>query len=565
MIPGGMKMKRTHKEGTMSAALAVAVIAIIAGSVAAGYCVGMFDLTGGGGHAADVTDDTDPPTDDTVTGSVLRYTVMPVENDNRVEYYYAADGYSVYYIYLGKVDNVPIAYEVTQKYDGIPIELSYTTSYTTEEHVSISSQFCVAYTVGSTVSSKNSVHNSVTMGFDAGDPFNIARIRGSVEKGWGKEWENIYSDSRSVSKTDTYTSFTKWAKTVSSTYHVTVGGHGEDAGYYRYTLFATCDAFATVVVDNNSNECYYEYAMMARTGSYFMSLDYSSDNEFAGEDGMLKLKLTDHALESLPAVPEASDQRTYDISGMTGTDAGTITVPVDVNRIKIIGDPSKIMTMNIVIGPRHADLKITLINVKFIAPDGKAAIKDESTTASPHTVIVEIVGDNMIAGGVGTKAVTNGAAGIDVGTRHSVSVTGKGDLAVIGGAGRNGDAWSGTNGGNGGYGIYCRAVSFASASGNIAVTGGNGGNGGSGANSSSLFSKGGSGGNGGNGGYAIASVEKPTDTSYLPMVLTGGSGGNGGSGGSGGWGGSNGSAGANGIGRGMHLWFDINKQKEMPL
>jgi hypothetical protein len=502
-------------------------------------------------------------TNDTPLGAMVRYDVTPTENGYRVEYCFVVDGYTIYYIYLGKVDNVPIAYETAQKYDGrSPIELTYSTAYTTEEQISKSSQTCVSQTVGSTVSSKNSKYSNVIMGFEAGDPLGIAKIRGSVEMGWGMEWGNTYSDSNSISKTDTYASFSKWAKTVSSTYRITVGMHGEDAGYYRYTLFATCDAFATVVVDDDNNECYYDYAMLARADSYYMYLDYSGTNEFTSGDDLVKLKLTDYALESLPAPPETEDPWTLDLTGAESTKIGTITVPVDTDHIRIIGDPSNVLSMNIVISPRHADLKIVLVNVKFIAPQGMAAIKDESASASAHTIVIEIIGDNVIVGGSGGSGV-DGRAGIDVGTKHSVSVTGRGNLTVSGGNGGSGS--TGMKGGNGGYGIYCKTVSFGNAFGNITVMGGHGGNGGSGADNHSLFGVGGNGGRGGNGNYAIAAIEPPTDTPYKPMLLVGGGGGYGGNGGCGGWGGNSGASGSGGDSKGLHLWYNIEKKGEVHL
>ncbi|MDR0791255.1 MAG: hypothetical protein LBE47_01815 [Methanomassiliicoccaceae archaeon] len=560
--------------------IAIIVTALmITGGVGAYFLLADDSSSNGSGAPSDTVWDGSP----VGINSSTRYITDPVENDYRVDYHMSTGMYSIYYIYLGKVTNVPIAWEMTQKYNGkAPLVMSYSTSTTTEESISSSSSTCVTETVQSTVSRSTEMSYKASAGIGG-------IIGASVEAGWKAGWGSSNTSASSISTTDTFTSFTGWSKTHSSTMTRTIGEKGEDPGYYRYTLFATTDVYLTIVKDNYSSESYYEYTTFARTGTYFMELDYSEDNDFTKWNNFEKFKITDEILDDLPKAPLSSSIMFFDYSGSNYIDKNPIVVPHNVTDLIIMGDASRIINKNILIGQRSTDLRIVLSNVNLVAPEGKTAIWDLSDTSPHHTIRFVLIGDNSITGGNGAKGSDgfpgktggNGGAGIDVGKRHSIEMSGDGKLTVKGGNGGNGGNGGdskaengqrrGGNGGNGGSGIICMKASFENAYGKITVSGGNGGNGGRGGNSTEiplmigLKADGGHGGHGGNGGWAMDAKEAPIQTTHVadPLTLFGGRGGNGGAGGNKAGAGTAGSPGASGASALNGHWF--NGVKQIPL
>jgi hypothetical protein len=492
--------------------------------------------------------------------SSSRYSTHPVDDDYRIDYYTNTGLYSIYYIYLGKAYNVPIAWETTHRYNGVtPIELSYTASKTSDKMISRSNETCITETIESAVSKSNERNSKVSAGLG------ILTIGANIETGWKAGWGSSQSSSSSVSITDTYTSFLSWSETSSSAFSVTVGEHGEEPGFYRYTLFATTDVYVTVVVDNTSSECYYDYSTFARTGTYFMELDYSEDNDFTKGNDFEKFRFTDDLLTNLPDIPMSETIMFFDYRDQS-VNSNPIVVPYDTLEVVIIGDASRTIAKNIIINARGTDLKITMNNVKIIAPQGKTAIQDLSVTSPYHKINFVLFGDNSIAGGAGARGIDgspgmpggNGAAGIDVTKNYSITMTGSGKLTVAGGAG-----------GNGGNGIICNEISFVHTTGKITVAGGNGGNGGRGGNSTEvslpIFGdklNGGNGGNGGRGGWAINAHSEPVQTTSVsePLSLVGGKGGSGGAGGAKKSTGTVGSAGAFGASALNDHWFNGSRQ-----
>jgi hypothetical protein len=576
--------------------VAIAIAALmIAGGAGAHFLLNDKDSVGGPAASFDpvpdvpYTKDPDPKVPDIddpipAVNTLTRYSTYPVENDYRIDYYNNTGLYSIYYIYLGKVNNVPIAWETTQKYNGVtPIELSYTTSKTSDKMISRSNETCITETIESTVSKKNEAHSKVSAGFG------IGIIGANVEAGWKAGWGSSQTSSSSVSTTDTYTSFLSWSETNSSRFNVTVGEHGEYPGFYRYTLFATADVYVTVVVDNTNSECCYEYSTFARPGTYFMELDYSEDNDFTKGNEFEKFRFTDVILTDLPSIPLSETIMFLDYRGQN-VNSNPLVIPYDTLEVIIIGDASTIITKNIIINARSTDLKITMNNFKFVAPQGKAAVQDLSVTAPQHKINFVLLGDNSITGGNGAKGGNgspgssgeSGGAGINVTKNHSITVTGNGKLTVTGGNGgaggngndsKSGDVNSrrGGNGGSGGSGIVCNAISLENATGKITVVGGNGGAGGKGGNSTEIGAVlwagpnlcGGNGGNGGQGGWSIDARTEPNPTSSVsePLSLIGGWGGTGGAGGAKKSLGADGSAGSGGARALNDHWFNGTEQK----
>ena len=270
-----------------------------------------------------------------------------------------------------------------------------------------------------------------------------------------------------------------------------------------------------------------------------------------------------------------------------------ITVSGSCKQLYIITGNSNITyTMYITIEEIGSDFELYFNGVKMQAPNNFHAIEYNYN----RYLNLYIKGTIEIKGG-NTTTITgvdgdDGKYGINC---YRLTISGSGNITVIGGNGANGingtngikgangttppsgsfvspiagdDGANGTNGtrggngGNGGYGIYAKysisisGVSYTLIGGNggDGGDGGNGGNGGNGASdtSTNIFNgvgdpgnggDGGHGGNGGNGGDGAAGLNLST---YSSITGTGGNGGNGGTGGQGGTGGSAGDYGDNG-------------------
>ncbi|MDR0777864.1 MAG: hypothetical protein LBE48_00270 [Methanomassiliicoccaceae archaeon] len=488
--------------------------------------------------------------------SVLRYSGAAPAKDLDIRYSYANTDYTVYYVYLGSVNDVPVWYGTQYNHTGSNYSLTYTKTKATTNQIFDSSQLCISQTVASTTASSTKV--DVKWGTDAPANFTFAGVRTAIEYGFAQDWGSGLSGS--VSKTNTYTTASKWMDLSNSrSFDLS---KADKKGNYRWTLFSKCDVFAAVVIDKtgNTDKVYHDYMTFARENDYVMKMDYSEDGSFKGKDAA-KLKMSNNVPGSLPAVSLPKNVMLLDYRGKT-TNSDPITVPYDIAELMVLSDSSRIITKNIVINARNTDLKIILSNVKLVAPVGTAAIRDASDSAPQHTINFVLRGVNSVTGGDGAKLSdpspartpgNAGYAGIDVSKYYSIAMSGPGNLTVTGGNGSDGfraddgkDAFvesrKGGEGGAGGSGIICKNISFEKTSGKITVTGGKGGNGGRGGNStavpiadSAAKRTGGEGGWGGRGGWAIEAESKPKQATSVsePLSLIGGKGGNGGTGGDG--------------------------------
>ncbi|WNY27491.1 immunoglobulin domain-containing protein [Methanolapillus ohkumae] len=242
----------------------------------------------------------------------------------------------------------------------------------------------------------------------------------------------------------------------------------------------------------------------------------------------------------------------------TGWGCGTITIPVNITNLKIVGDGVNLANTNIEAATRTAPLNLTIQNLNITAPSGKHGIDIDG--AEGTTLFVE--GNNEIN-------ATFSLTGIHVGTDQFLTITanesvkdsnhlkvygGPGSAGIGGKAGESagtiiiagfvkieaigGDSVGEGNGGGsgigggGGSGIGGGSITemIVSGSAQITATGGNG-------SGSTVFGGGGGsgiGGGGGGGGNSGGSITEMTVSNSAQITATGGDGGvfGGGSGGS---------------------------------
>jgi len=195
--------------------------------------------------------------------------VLPVTN------YDTWTDYDAYFIYLGKVDFVPIASNTAKYYNGItPIELTYSTTQTTESSVTES----ITNAISRTTQKVNTWDNV----FSVEGKFGYEGIfySASIKIGYQHNWGGSSSNTEEISRTETYATFSSWAQSNTETVRFTIGANNEVPGFYRYALMATCDVYVTVVHDLDADDWAYEFSMFARPDSLFEAIDYSDTNSF---------------------------------------------------------------------------------------------------------------------------------------------------------------------------------------------------------------------------------------------------------------------------------------------
>lgn len=239
----------------------------------------------GGAGSGDIFDDS------------VRYTATAVESGGknyRIDYSYQDGAIDYWFIYLGRVEFVPISAEGTKYYNGItPISLTYTTEKITEGHVEEKNEYCI----------QNSTKTAVSDQHEASLSFKADVTAGGFNFGYdiGYKYLNNHREELSVSNsvTDSYTTLKGWQETHTETVSYTLGENGEKAGFYRYALFVTCDVYIAIARDRLSGMWNYEYSGFARPGSFFTAIDYSENNEFKSKEDAVKLKFDSAILDAL--------------------------------------------------------------------------------------------------------------------------------------------------------------------------------------------------------------------------------------------------------------------------
>jgi hypothetical protein len=202
--------------------------------------------------------------------------------------------YHAYYIYLGKVEWVPISSDTTIHYNGVtPMELTYSTSKTTQTSVTNS----MNNTVSRTTETVNT--NSTTLSAAVSAKLKTPFLEAAVQAGFSDTWASTVSAQSQISTTDTFTTFQSWAVQNTETIRFTIGNHGEASGYYRYALFATCDVYAVAFHDTQANAWAIDYSVFARSGTLFQGIDYSKTNDFGIGANAMSLRFDTQIVETL--------------------------------------------------------------------------------------------------------------------------------------------------------------------------------------------------------------------------------------------------------------------------
>lgn len=198
------------------------------------------------------------------------------------------DGKANYYMLdLGYVKNVPLSSGSTIMYNGqTPITISIEKSQITEKTVEEAVEKTVSEST--TVSSSGSASFSVGCEIGNQDWWGKIKLEASYSRYWGTSTEKAYSTS------NTWTTAESCSNSISESLTTTIGSNKEKAGYYRLSMFATCDLFALVETNlDNSQMTSITYVVCARDNPKFViDYDETGENFDCSTDGEVSKKIT---------------------------------------------------------------------------------------------------------------------------------------------------------------------------------------------------------------------------------------------------------------------------------
>ena len=217
--------------------------------------------------------------------TVIRYDIESDTSNtlsDRIKYSFTYDNYDYYYIYLGRMDNIPYyVFNGFQWRGGAPITYKFTSSTTTVEELregvsqysstARSTSDSYAFTLGGGLSLSTEIKASFNY-------LEFAKL--SVKNTIAAEahWEQYRNSSSGFTQT---TSLEKTVERISSfasstSYEFTKEFTDLDQpGEYRWTLFASSDVYLYVIRDSNTGGIYFEFREYVRPTPPTFHLDFS--------------------------------------------------------------------------------------------------------------------------------------------------------------------------------------------------------------------------------------------------------------------------------------------------
>ena len=232
--------------------------------------------------------------------------------------------YNYYLLDIGYIKNVPISYGNTIKYMGqTPLTVSFTRT-SVEEHK-------VEESISKTISESTQVTHMNELGGKLGvETVGIAKLWGAkitAEVEYKRTWGTVTDNATST--TSTYTTANSIAQSLEESIVYTVGEHGEAAGFYRLTLFATCDVYYLLTTKKDNSQIVDCIATMcARPNTYF-ALDYDAENidGFGKTSISQEITFANDYYKRLPLPPRGGN--IIDFAGGNGTTADPYLIDTD--------------------------------------------------------------------------------------------------------------------------------------------------------------------------------------------------------------------------------------------
>jgi len=203
----------------------------------------------------------------------VRYDVVaaPQPNNLPIIMQSATDGkYNYYLLDIGYINNVPIFSGNTVRYTGqIPLTVSFTKTTVEEKKV----EEAVSKTISESTQDADIRELGGKIGFETAGIAKLWGAKISGEINYSRTWGTVKENTTSI--TSTYTTARTTAQSLEESISFTVGEHGETVGFYRLTLFSTCDVYFLLKTNQDNSQIIECIATMcARPNTYF-KLDYS--------------------------------------------------------------------------------------------------------------------------------------------------------------------------------------------------------------------------------------------------------------------------------------------------
>ncbi len=204
------------------------------------------------------------------------------------------DGEYNYFLFkIGEVDKVPIYYENKQRYSGIG---EYSLSFSTEE------------TNTNTIQTANSNCISKTVSIGSKTTANFQMLNQTAKL--AMELSNSISSTSSTSKTITNTITNTIKQQKATTYKLSSDC---PVGYYRFTVYGTCDIFAVVASSLEDRTYDIEYVPFVKPESIEEGWYYSEDGGFENDrsltDSIEKLVFNENLLSGISLYEKLDDVR----------------------------------------------------------------------------------------------------------------------------------------------------------------------------------------------------------------------------------------------------------------
>ena len=228
-----------------------------------------------------------------ITDEMLAYEVHSECSDDTPVDSFTDGEYNYFLFKIGEVDKVPIYYENKQRYSGIgEYSLSFSTEETNTNTIQTANSNCISKTV--------SVGNKTTANFQA--------LKQTAKL--AMEMSNSISSTSSTSKTITNTITNTIKQQKATTYKLSSDC---PAGYYRFTVYGTCDIFAVVASSPEDKTYDIEYVPFVKPESIEEGWYYSQDGSFENDRDLTntieKLEFDDNLLQSIDLYEKLDDVR----------------------------------------------------------------------------------------------------------------------------------------------------------------------------------------------------------------------------------------------------------------
>jgi len=235
-----------------------------------------------------------------------RYQATPDTStgNDKIKYSYRYNGLDFYYIYLGRLGNIPLyrdgaPYRHSHMYTSDEYEFKEVDETTISNTVTKSSQETVSVSNENTVSktTEYKFHEEVKSGFKI---FGIGtEVKFTADQNFKDYISNTSTFQQTTSLANTVEEGTSQTKSTIRGRKFTLTKNDRE-GFYRYTYFSVSDVYLYVVRDPaKPDEIYYEFRENIIPGIFFWDLDYSETPEFNKNDAS-KFEVDISILKNLP-------------------------------------------------------------------------------------------------------------------------------------------------------------------------------------------------------------------------------------------------------------------------